>query len=124
MSRSVPEWIGKTDNANIPPRVRLRIFARYDGICQCGCGRKITAGEQWQCDDRKALINGGQRRESNLWPMLTEHHKIKTRSDVAIKSKVARIRAKHLGIAKPRGRWGYGKAEAFKKKISGEVVRR
>jgi 5-methylcytosine-specific restriction protein A len=124
MSRSVPEWIGKTADDGIPGRVMLRMFDRCGGICQCGCNRKIRAGEGWVADHIVALINGGQHRESNLQPLLTEHHKIKTRSDVAIKSKVARIRAKHLGISKPRSRWGYGKAEVFKKKISGEVVRR
>ena len=97
-ARSLPEWIGSSPDANIPPRVRLRIFDRYEGRCQCGCNRKIGAGERWDCEDTIAIINGGERRESNLKPWLTEHHKGKTAADVAEKSRVYRKRASHVGI--------------------------
>lgn len=123
-ARTLPEWIGLSPDAAIPPRVRLRIFDRYDGRCCCGCGRKIMAGEKWQCDDRKALINGGERRESNLWPLLTEHHKIKTRTDVAIKSKTYKRRAAHLGLKRKRSSFQTNRDGKFRKKLSGEVVLR
>ena len=100
MPRSVEEWIGKTDDATIPPRVRLRVWDKFNGVCQCGCGRKIAAGESWELDHIKALINGGEPRESNFQPLITAHHRAKTRDDVAEKSKAARVRAKHLGIKK------------------------
>lgn len=125
MTRTVPEWIGSNPDASVPPRVRLRIFDRYGGRCQCGCGRKIMAGEPWQCDDKIALINGGERRESNLWPMLTEHHKAKTKQDVAIKSKTYRVRSRHLGIRKSVSRpLPCGRDSPFKKRMDGSVVRR
>jgi 5-methylcytosine-specific restriction enzyme A len=101
-ARPVSEWIASSPNASIPPRVRLRILLAYGGRCQCGCNRKIGACEDWQCDDRVALINGGERRESNLWPLLTEHHKNKTKNDVAIKSVTARKRMKHYGIKRAK----------------------
>lgn len=126
MPRSLPEWIGTSPDSPIPPRVRLRIFERFEGRCQCGCNRKIMVGERWDCEDEIAIINGGERRESNLRPFLTEHHKSKTRQDVAIKSKTYRTRAKHLGIKKRssfRG-WPCGRDSQFKRKITGEVVRR
>ena len=44
--RSVAEWIGKTDNAKAPNRVRLRVFLRYDGKCWL-TGRKIRPGDKW-----------------------------------------------------------------------------
>jgi 5-methylcytosine-specific restriction endonuclease McrA len=100
MSRSLQEWIGKTDNTPFPPRVRLRIFARDDGCCQCGCDRKIGPGESWQTDHTIALINGGQNRENNGRTILTEHHRVKTAEDVAEKSKVYRLKSKHLGVKK------------------------
>ena len=56
------------------------------------------AGDKWALDHIIALINGGENREQNLAPILTAEHKIKTDEDLAIKSKTARIRAKHLGI--------------------------
>ena len=82
------------------------------------------AGEKWQCDDRKALINGGERRESNLRPLLTEHHRIKTREDIAIKSKTYRVRAKHLGLKTKRSSFQTNRDGAWKKKMNGQVERR
>lgn len=103
MSRSTNEWIGKTDDAAIPPRVRLRQFERDGGICQCGCNIKISARDKWETDHIDAIINGdGENRESNLQTLLAEHHKAKTKLDVKLKAKVARVRKKNLGIKKPR----------------------
>lgn len=125
MSRAVDEWIGKTDDTPIPPRVRLRIFERDGGRCQCGCNRRILAGEAWQADHTIAIINGGQNRESNLRTLLDEHHKPKSRADVAEKSKVARVRKKHLGLMKTTfSRWPTGRDKPFKSKIGGGVERR
>lgn len=61
-------------------------------------------GERWDAEDTIAIINGGQRRESNLKPWLAEHHPKKTAADVAEKSRVYRKRAKHLGITGPKQR--------------------
>jgi 5-methylcytosine-specific restriction endonuclease McrA len=101
MSRSTEEWIGKTDDAKIPPRVRLRVFERHGGICHIS-GRRIQAGEAWECDHIIALINGGEHRETNLAPALAAPHKAKTKLDVAQKARTTRKRQKYLGIKKPR----------------------
>jgi 5-methylcytosine-specific restriction protein A len=100
MPREVPEWIGSSPDAKVPPRVRLRIFDREDGKCWIS-GRKIRPGDLWDLDHKVALINGGEHRESNLFPALRDKHREKTREDVAEKSKVARVRSKHVGIRKP-----------------------
>ena len=100
MSRTVPEWIGKSDDTPFPPRVRLRIFERDGGRCQCGCNRIIRAGEKWQTDHTVAIVNGGENRESNGRTILTEHHHGKTAEDVAEKSKTYKVRSRHLGIKK------------------------
>ena len=70
---------------------------------------------KWQTDHRVALINGGANRERNLVTLLTDHHKVKTAQDVRVKSKTAKMRAKHLGIKNPRTirRW---------RKFNGEIV--
>lgn len=102
MSRAVPEWIGKTDDAKVPPRVRLRIFEREGGICHLS-GRKIMPGELWELDHKIALINGGEHRESNLFPALKDKHKEKTREDVAEKSRIADKRGRHIGSLRPAG---------------------
>lgn len=120
--RSVPEWIGKTPDAKIPPRVRLRVFDRFNGVCHLS-GRKITAGEPWDCDHIVALVNGGEHRESNLAPALRDKHREKTAGDVAEKATVRRKALAHRGIRK-RSSFPCSKDSPFKKKISGEVVRR
>lgn len=122
MTRSTKEWIGKTDDSQPPPRVRLRVFLRHNGICHIA-GRKIEPGEPWAVDHVVALVNGGENRESNLAPILVDKHKAKTRDDVAIKAKTYRKRKANYGI-RTRSRWPYGKDSPFKKKISGAVVRR
>ena len=99
MSRATEEWIGKTPDTPIPPRVKLRVFERYEGKCHIS-GRKITVADKWDCDHVKALINGGQNRESNLAPALRDKHKQKTKQDVAEKAKSYAVKSKHLGIAK------------------------
>jgi len=125
MTRSLPEWIGKSSNSAVPPRVRLRIFLAYGGRCQCGCNRLIRPGEAWECEDTIALINGGERRESNLKPWLKGHQKEKTARDVAEKSKVYRKRAAHVGIKLRNGPPMPGsRASRFKRKMDGSVVLR
>jgi len=104
MTRSVPEWIGKTDDTAIPPRVKLRVFEAHGGVCHLS-GRKIRAGEPWDCDHVKALINGGENRETNLAPALRDKHREKTAEDVAEKSAISRKREKHLGIAPKKRPW-------------------
>lgn len=114
MSRSVPEWIGKTADAAIPPRVRLRVFEAHGGICHIS-GRRIQAGEPWDCDHVVALINGGENRESNLAPAIRDKHREKTAQDVAIKSRDTRKRAKSLGIKKRTSFRGW-------RKMNGDIV--
>ena len=101
MTRSVPEWIGKTDDSPIPPRVRVRVFERHNGVCHLS-GRTIRAGEAWDCDHIIALANGGRHAESNLAPALRDKHKLKTAQDVREKSIVYRKKAKNLGLKKAK----------------------
>jgi 5-methylcytosine-specific restriction endonuclease McrA len=103
MARALPEWIGKTPDTKVPDRVRLRVFEREAGKCWIS-GRKIRPGDLWDLDHQVALINGGEHRESNLFPALRDKHREKTRHDVAEKAKSAAVRSKHLGI-RPRSQW-------------------
>jgi 5-methylcytosine-specific restriction enzyme A len=122
MSRSVEEWIGKTDDTPAPPRVRLRVFRKHEGICPI-CKTKIT-GKRWVCDHIQALINGGENRESNLQPI----HEVcdrgrKTPADVAIKAKNDAVAMRHIGIKKRKGRPMPGSRDSgIKRKMSGEIV--
>lgn len=123
MTRSVPEWIGKTNDTPAPPRVRLRVFERCGGRCHIS-GQKIRPGDAWELDHVQALINGGENSESNLAPALKAAHRKKTAQDVKQKAKDARVRKKHLGIHQSKHPMQGGRGSKLKKKISGEVVRR
>jgi 5-methylcytosine-specific restriction endonuclease McrA len=123
MSRSVDEWIGKTNDSPIPHRVRVRVFERHNGVCHLS-GRTIRAGEAWDCDHIIALANGGRHAESNLAPALRDKHKLKTAQDVREKSIVYRKKAKNLGLKKAKHAMPGSKASKFKKLMNGQVVLR
>lgn len=93
------EWIGETDDQRAPPRVRQRIFDDCGGKCHI-CDTVIV-GKKWALDHVKALINGGENRQSNLRPVHIACHAVKTAADVAEKAKVAAIRQKHTGAKRP-----------------------
>lgn len=125
MARSVEEWIGKTDDSAIPQRVKARIVEAQAGVCACGCGVKLgLAGEGIEFDHTTALINGGENREGNLRALRRPCHKGKTAEDVAIKARVARKKAKHLGLRQSKVALPFGRNSKFKRKLDGSIVRR
>ena len=118
MSRSVPEWIGKTDDEVVPRRVKVRVFTAHQGNC-AECGFRIL-GARWVCDHRIALINGGENRESNLQPIHGRCDAVKTPRDVATKSKNYRVRLRHLGLQQQNKRQLPGSRRSpIKMKIGG-----
>ncbi|KSV95425.1 HNH endonuclease [Sinorhizobium sp. GL28] len=119
--RSVPEWIGKHDDQKVPDRVRQRVFDREGGICHL-TGEKIDpVRDEWDLDHKVALILGGEHRETNLFPAKKEPHRRKTAVEMKVKSKIARTRKKHLGIAKPKSSLSHLR---FKRCMDGTVVDR
>lgn len=101
MSRTVPEWIGKTDDAKIPPRVLERVARKSDGRCVV-CTRETGPALPGECDHAIPLILGGQHRETNFQWLCKPCHAGKTKLDVKLKAKVARTGKPRLGIRKPR----------------------
>lgn len=121
-ARSVPEWIGKTPDTPTPARVKLRILAEQFDFCLCGA--IFGARCKPEFDHIIALINGGENRQSNIEALCKSCHAIKTGADVAEKSKVARVRKKHLGIAKPKRPMPGSRASKWRKRMDGTVERR
>lgn len=120
MARSNDEWVAKHDDQKVPPRVRQRVFDRHNGICHL-TGRKIQPGERWELEHVHALILGGEHRESNLAPALYAPHKVKTATEMKVKAKIARVRKKHIGIAKPKSSLSHPN---LKRLMDGTVVDR
>lgn len=119
-ARFIPEWIGKTPDSAIPPRVKLRVWERQGGRCAL-TGKKIQPGDRWEVDHIVALVNGGENREGNLQVVLATAHKVKTRADVAEKAKVARLREKHLGMRPPKRGLSH---PTLRRKMNGQVEAR
>jgi len=123
MTRSIPEWIGKSEDTPIPPRVKARIVERQGGKCaETGLifGPKMAP----EFDHIIALINGGQNRESNIQAICAWAHAQKTKQDVAQKSKNARVRSKHLGIHQAKSPLPGSRKSKWKRKVNGTVVPR
>lgn len=104
MSRAVPEWIGASDDAAIPARVKDRIFRRCGGRCQA-CRTALDAINKPEFDHITSLINQGRHAEFNLHTLCKPCHAEKTKADVGEKSRVYEKRAKHLGFFAPKTKW-------------------
>jgi 5-methylcytosine-specific restriction protein A len=99
-ARSVAEWIGKTPDAKIPARVRLRIFEVHGGICHIS-GRKIGPSDLWDVDHVTPLKDGGAHRESNMKPAIRAAHRVKTAHEAADRAISNRKKRKSLGMRAP-----------------------
>jgi 5-methylcytosine-specific restriction protein A len=100
--RARPEWIGATDDAEIPRLVKLRIWEREGGRCYLS-RRKINPGDAYEFEHVIALECGGQHRESNIKLALSDPHKAKTAQDHDTGAKIKRQHAKHHGYWKRSG---------------------
>jgi 5-methylcytosine-specific restriction enzyme A len=99
MARSVPEWIGKNDDAVPPATVRLRVWERHQGRCHI-CGGPITQ-KKWECDHVIPLKDKpGGNRETNLAPAHAICHRAKTAKENAERAKITRQRQKQASIRK------------------------
>lgn len=124
MARAVVEWQGRTDDTPIPDRVKSRISARQGDCCAC-CFLAFGPLRPPRFDHRPALINGGQNRESMIQAVCIPCHAMLTMGDVAEKSKVARIRSKHLGIRARKGPPMPGsRGSRWKRTMDGRTVER
>jgi 5-methylcytosine-specific restriction enzyme A len=120
MARTLPEWIGKTDDSMPPDRVKDRIRERQGNICAV-TGVPLRPGVKVQYDHIVPLWLGGSNCERNLQAITEEAHKQKTKAEATVRAKCNRTRKKHLGIKKSKSpltspRW--------KKRMDGVVVDR
>ena len=111
---------------SISTRERLRLFTLHNGICHL-CGGKINgAREAWEVSHDIPLELCGADDDENRKPAHAKCHKVQTATiDVPRIAKAKRREAKHIGAKAPsRNPMPGNKASKWKRKISGEVVRR
>jgi 5-methylcytosine-specific restriction enzyme A len=81
---------------------RIGVFDRAGGVC-CLCPHKIDfLKEKWIVEHIKPLWLGGADDETNMGPAHERCAIDKTAGEAPVKAKGDRIRARHLGIKKPR----------------------
>lgn len=104
---------------------RVRIFDAASGICHlCKCRIFAGSGERWEVEHIKPLWLGGDDAEHNMAPAHERCHIAKTSEEAPVRAKSNRVRAKYLGARRTKYRWPAGKDSAWKRKMSGEVIRR
>lgn len=101
MARTIPEWVGKHDDAAIPGDVKLRIWNRAKGHCQI-CTRKILAGEVKHFDHKTPLADGGRHAEKNLQIACVACHAEKTAGEATERAKVKAVAKSVLGLKRPK----------------------
>lgn len=93
--RPVPEWRGRRPESMPGQLVLLRLYAKQNGLCACGCGRVMSfERDVIDCDHIVPLIDGGENVESNLQLMLQEHHRTKSSGEAVARGKERRHKAK------------------------------
>lgn len=103
--------------------VKFTAWRRAAGHCE-KCRGKLFTGHHEYHHDRECAFDGDATL-SNCLVLCTACHSAITKQRAPVIAKSNRIRNRNIGIKKPRRhRWGYGKDDPFKKKITGEVVRR
>lgn len=108
-ARDVEEWVGKTPDTPVPPRVKDRILQRQGDCCHV-CERQFSARLKPEFDHRPALINGGQNRESMIFAICEFCHEPLTKADVEEKSRVADMRKNHFSLKEKRP-WDWRKRQ-------------
>lgn len=118
--RTVAEWIGSSDDAPVPARVKLRIYDAAKGHC-ANCGQKVIAGEY---DHIKRLKDGGENRETNLQLLCRPCHAAKSAQEQHDGAKIDRTRKKHLGIkSKSRNPIPGSRDSGWKRRLTSEGPR-
>lgn len=103
MARSVPEWIGKTDDSMPDIHVLLRLYAAQNGICACGCGLVMNLDrDEIDCDHKVPLRDGGENREGNLQLLFRKHHRVKTSAENVARGKERQHKAKAFTAIRAR----------------------
>ena len=115
VGRSV-SWVAKHPDQAIPNSVKARICLSQNGRCAAHPWERLRPGH-FEFDHKLALCLGGAHAEANLRAICTDAHKVKSADDTKLRAKADRVRIKHLGLAKPKGR-SFGNRS---KKFNGEV---
>lgn len=93
--RSVPEWIGRTDDSMPSDKCKTRILDRQGWKCATS-GVEFRDGVKAEFDHITPLWLGGENREGNLQALTKEAHAAKTKMEATVRAKVHRNQIKRI----------------------------
>jgi 5-methylcytosine-specific restriction endonuclease McrA len=105
MSRTIPTWRGKTDDAMPPRSVFDRLWERQGGR-DAITGMPFTSKDRVIRDHIVPLKDGGANDELNLQLITEATHKIKTASEATARGKERRIHERDRGYVRKPSQWG------------------
>lgn len=106
-----------------PKAVKLAAFQRCGGICECGCGVKIIAGDGPEYDHILEDTLGGEPTLENCRVLRKRCHGRKTSERRPEIDKAQRGFEKRIKVRKSRP-MPFGRTSKWKKKLDGTVERR
>lgn len=110
--------------AEFSTRTKLQAWDRAGGKCE-DCGRKLHVGDVREYDHRIPCEMGGDNSPGNCVLLCGPCHARKTATvDAPAIAKSRHVRARHVGAKTARNPLPGSKGSKWKRKISGEVVKR
>ena len=104
--------------------VKIAAFQRCGGLCECGCGVKIIAGDGPEYDHRIPVALGGDNSLENCLVKRRTCHKKKSIEQAPVIAKSKRIAEKNMGLRKTSRPMLGSKASGWKKPFNGPAERR
>lgn len=97
--RAWDEWIGKSGDTAIPPKVQARIVLLWGNVCYL-TGARIPGKPEFE--HVVPLHAGGENREGNIRPVSKAAHKGKSSAEQTRKAKADRARVAAVATVKPK----------------------
>lgn len=102
--RTVPEWVGRSDDAMPPRSVFDRLWAKQEGKSAIS-GLPFQPGDRVVRDHIVPLADGGENRETNLQLITEREHRLKTGREAMARAIDRSKREKHRGYVRKPSRW-------------------
>jgi 5-methylcytosine-specific restriction endonuclease McrA len=119
MSRTVAEWVGRTDDSMPTDACKRRILERQGWRCAI-TDVEFRDGVKAEFDHITALWLGGENRENNLQAITKAAHAAKTKTEATVRAKVNRNQIKRIAGKKKSSLTH----PQFKRQMDGTVIDR
>lgn len=120
MSRSIPEWRGRSDDAMPPRSVFDRLWERQGGR-DAVTGLPFTSSDRIVRDHIVPLADGGLNIESNLQLITENTHKHKTAAEATERASVRRHHENARGYVRKKSSFQTNRDGPYRKRMDGTI---